>query len=428
MRRPFLRFVIPIVSAGTVLLAGCDSSEVPARRQLLREPCQLVAKASGDGAPEGPALDVEVVAEGLEIPWGLAWLPNGDLLFTERDKGQLRMVKGGQLQAGAVTQVDIAQITWREEAGGLGTEGGLLGVLLHPDFVSNRQFYLYWTARKADGSLINRLGLFTLSAEASSATLKRLLLDDIPGGIHHAGGRMRIGPDGKLYLGVGAYEAPLAQRPEQLAGKLLRMNPDGSVPDDNPVPGSYVFLSGIRNTQGFDWFDAEHLLVMEHGPTFNDDGGPVARGWDEFNVLKAGENSGWPEVYGCTSTAATTAPVIVWERSFPPGGATLYRGEAIPQWKNSFFTATLGLPMFPGEGQHLHRIQLSPDNPYVVERREVLLKREYGRLRTVAEGPDGYLYVTTSNCDARGKLAVSPNHCRRGGDKILRIVGVKASS
>ncbi len=367
---------------------------------------------------------MEVVVEGVEIPWGLAWLPNGDLLFTERDKGVLRVVRQGQLQSGSVAEVDVAQIPWFEELGDLGSEGGLLGVLLHPDFVSYRQFYMYWTARKSQDVLINRLGLFKMSEDFSGATLDRVLVDDIPGGIHHQGGRMHIGPDGKLYVGVGAYEARLAQEPDEVAGKLLRMNLDGSIPADNPTPDSYVFLSGIRNTQGFDWFDRDHLLVMEHGPTFNDDGGPPARGWDRFSVLKAGQNAGWPDVYRCDTAPGITEPVMVWERAFPPGGAALYRSDVIPEWTGSFFTATLGLPVFPNEGQHLHRIQLSPDNPYVIEKREVYLKRQYGRLRTVAEGPDGYLYVTTSNCDVRGRVAF-PNRCRQTGDQILRIVGFK---
>ena len=411
-----------------LVLAGCgsDGSGGPGQApELSRQACEFVPRAEGDDAPIGPELDVEVVVDGLEIPWGLDWLPNGDMIFTERDKGLLRIIRNGQLESGAVAEVDVAEITWAEEAGGLGSEGGLLGVLLHPDFAENRQLYMYWTARAEDDSLYNRLGLFTMSEDYGSAELERILLDDIPGGIHHAGGRMRIGPDGKLYLGVGAYEAPQAQQPDSVAGKLLRMNPDGSIPADNPTPGSYVYLTGIRNTQGFDWFDPHHLLVMEHGPTFNDDGGPFTKGLDEFNVFRAGENSGWPDTTGCDSAEGITQPVIVWERSLPPGGATLYRGNAIPEWTGSFFAATQGLPPQRDQGQHLHRIQLDPDNPYIVEEREIFLKQRFGRLRTVAEGPDGYLYVTTTNCDTRGDLAWNPNFCRQGGDKILRIVGLQ---
>jgi glucose/arabinose dehydrogenase len=289
---------------------------------------------------------------------------------------------------------------------------------LHPEFESNRLFYMYYTARKANNSLINRLGLYKMSEDGNSAAFERLLLDDIPGGLHHQGGRMDIGPDGKLYVGVGAYDPDLAQRPDELPGKLLRLNLDGTVPGDNPTPGSYVFLTGIRNTQGYDWFDDDHLLVMDHGPTTIDPGVPE-KGWDEFNVARAGENFGWPDVLGCETASGIMEPVMVWERSLPPGGAAIYRGTAIAEWTGSFMVATLGL-YGSGEGEHLHRIQLNPNNPYLVEKHEVYLKGVYGRLRTVAMGPDGHLYMTTSNCDSRGM----PNgHCTNGGDKVLRIVG-----
>jgi len=274
-------------------------------------------------------------------------------------------------------------------------------------------------ARRPDNALINRLGLYKLSQDGTAATFERLLLDDIPAGQHHQGGRMRIGPDGKLYVGVGAYDPSLAQRPDQLAGKLLRMNPDGTVPNDNPTPGSYVFLTGVRNTQGFDWFDRHHLLVMDHGPTSIDPGVPE-KGWDEFNVVRAGENLGWPGVRGCATGSGITEPVMVWQASMPPGGATVYTGSGIPEWRGSFLVGTLGLPG-TGEGEHLHRIQLSADNPYVVVKHEVYLKGQYGRLRTVAMGPDGHVYFTTGNCDSRGQ---ANGRCAQdGGDKVLRIVG-----
>jgi glucose/arabinose dehydrogenase len=381
-----------------------------------REACELVPATSADGTPGTLALKVEVVAQGLEIPWGLAWLSNGDMLITERP-GRLRRIRGGQLESTPVLEVDVAIISILEELG-LGSEGGLLGVLLHPDFDANRLFYLYYTARRADNALINRLGLYKMSEDGSNATFERFLLDDIPGGIHHQGGRMQIGPDGKLYVGVGAYDPGLAQKPDELAGKLLRLNVDGTVPNDNPTPGSFVFLTGIRNTQGYDWFDRNHLFVMDHGPTSVDPGVPE-KGWDEFNVARAGENLGWPEVLGCNTAAGVTEPALVWERSLPPGGAAIYRGTAIPEWKGSFLVATLGLAG-SGEGEHLHRIQVSPDNPYSVQKHEVYLKGEYGRLRTVAMGPDGHLYLTTSNCDSRGAAS---GRCLDGGDKVLRIVG-----
>jgi glucose/arabinose dehydrogenase len=382
-----------------------------------REACELVRAVQGDGPAGKLQLKVEVVVQGLEIPWGLAWLPNGDLLLTERP-GRLRIVRGGQLQGTPVLAVDVARVSFLEERG-LGSEGGLLGITLHPDFADTRQFYMYFTARGQNNALINRLGLYELAEDGGSATLQRLLLDDIPSGIHHQGGRMQIGPDGKLYVGVGAYAPELAQRADELPGKLLRLNLDGSVPDDNPTPGSPVFLTGVRNTQGFDWYDDHHMLVMDHGPTSIDPGVPE-KGWDEFNVVRGGENLGWPEVRGCDTRADVSEPVMVFERSLPPGGAAIYRGTAIPEWKDSFLVATLGL-VDSGEGEHLHRFQVSATNPYQLEKHETYLKGAHGRLRSVAMGPDGHLYVTTSNCDSRG---MSNGRCANGGDKVLRIVGV----
>lgn len=402
--------------------AGGDIREPDAsdHDDYTREVCELVPSSQGDGPTGRLVPEVQVVVAGLEIPWGLAWLPNGDMLITER-AGRLRMIRGSKLQATPVLTVDVAEISILEELRGLSSEGGLLGVLLHPDFGKNRQFYLYYTARRSsDNALINRLGLYKMSEDGNSASFQRLLLDDIPGGLHHQGGRLRIGPDGKLYVGVGAYDPRLAQKPDQLPGKLLRMNLDGSVPDDNPTPGSLVFLTGIRNTQGYDWFDQDHLLVMDHGPTAIDPGVPE-KGWDEFNVARAGENLGWPSVLGCKTASGITEPALVWERSLPPGGAAIYTGTAIPEWTGGFLVGTLGLAD-SGEGEHLHLIKLSPHNPYVVEKHEVYLKGKYGRLRTVAMGPDGHLYVTTSNCETRG---TTNGHCLDGGDKVLRIVGAR---
>lgn len=385
--------------------------------QRSREACKLVTAQEGDGPAGKLTPRVEVVAQGLEVPWGLAFLPNGDMLVTERP-GRLRRIRGGQLLSTPVLEVNVAKVSFLEELGMLGSEGGLLGVALLPDFASSRLFYLYYTARDAAARLVNRLALYKLADDGNSASLQRVILDDIPGGVHHQGGRLQIGPDQKLYVAVGAYDPGLAQRPDQLAGKLLRLNLDGSMPSDNPTAGSYVFLTGVRNSQGFDWFDAQHLLVMDHGPTAIDPGVPET-GWDELTVARAGENLGWPDVLGCETASGISEPVLVWERSMPPGGAAIYKGSAIPDWTGSFMVATLGLPQ-TGEGDHLHRIQVRADNPYIVEKHEVYLKGEYGRLRTVAMGPDGHLYITTSNCDPRG---LANGRCANGGDKILRIVG-----
>jgi glucose/arabinose dehydrogenase len=415
--------------------AGDDGGSSGLPPTYTRQACALVPLGQADGTTPTMTPTVEMVVNGLQIPWGLAWLPNGDLLITERP-GRLRLVKAGQLLPTPVITIDVAQIPAQLESDALGTEGGLLGVALHPAFATNHMFYMYWEAGTptSDGglTLFNRLGMFKLSDDGTSAMLDHIMIDNIPGGTHHQGGRLAIGPDGKLYVPIGAYDPTLAQMPDQLPGKVLRLNPDGSTPSDNPTPGSPVFLTGIRNTEGFDWFNRYYLLMAVHGPTLIDPG-VALKGYDQFIVARAGENLGWPLVVGCNTPPSVTAPpppmgltqpVLSWEKSTPPGGGVIYRGDKIPQWTGSFMMATLGLEygaVTQDEGKELIRIQVDPNNPYTIKTREVYLKGQYGRLRTVANGPDGYLYLTTSNCDSRGM----PNgRCAMGGDQLLRVTGL----
>jgi glucose/arabinose dehydrogenase len=355
------------------------------------EACQLVERGSG---PAGTVpIRVEVVASGLEVPWAMAFLPDGTLLVTERP-GRLRRVVQRQLAPEPVAQVAV-------DAAG---EGGLLGLALHPRFAENRLFFLYFTARKA-GSAVNRVERWRLAADGRSAARERLILDDIPAARFHDGGRLRIGPDGMLYIGTGdAGEPARSQDPRSLAGKLLRLTPDGEVPSDNPSPGSPVWLLGLRNTQGFDWREDGAVLIVDHGPS----GDLGRRGHDEVNVARRGDNLGWPTIYGCEARAGLVSPRLTWREAVPPGGAALYTGRAIPDWRGSLVVGTLG-------SRHLHRVVFRGDE---VARHEVYLNGEppdgYGRLRDVLMGPDGELYVTTSNCDGRGR-------CPKDGDKILRI-------
>lgn len=439
MRSPGLRRLSPVFLSACALFAGCSDSDpdsgpspeadaavtdaaptpdaaaepdaAPMPDAAAPAPCTLIEDGPG---PDGPlTLRVEEVARGLEVPWGLGFLPNGDLLVTERP-GRLRLIRDGQLLDDPLVTVEVADVDVQ-----FGFEGGLLGVLIHPDFAQNRQFYLYFTATKADDTVVNRVLAYTLSEDGLAAALDHVVLDDVPAGGHHQGGRMQISPDGKLFVGVGAYEPALAQDPASVAGKLLRLNLDGSIPDDNPTPGSAVFASGIRNTQGYDWFDDDTLLVMDHGPSGIELGQPDLRGHDEFNIVRAGDNLGWPRVYGCDEAEGLTAPRLVWKTAVPPAGAAIYTGSAIPEWRGSFMMASLGVSVVgPTHGHHLHRIALDPADPAQVTAREVYLRGTYGRLRTVAMGLDGHLYVTTSNCDGRGS-------CPPEGDRILRIVGTE---
>ncbi len=414
------REIAETVPAGTASAAETSTPDrqqadvaegvAPPKMPPTHSSCQLIQGAPGQ--PGAVHLDVEVIADGLEIPWGLAILPSGDLLVTERP-GRVRLVQDGQVVPKSVLEFDISMPPPLYGIPLLGSEGGLLGLLLNPGFVSNRQFYVFYNVEKEDGLQVGRIERYVLSDDGRSAKLDRLIIDDLPAGLHHQGGRMRVGPDGMLYVAVGAYLPGDAQDPETLAGKLLRMDLDGGIPPDNPDPGSYVFVSGIRNTQGFDWFDDRHIVMVDHGPSGIELGRQDLRGFDEVNVVTAGENLGWPSIWGCDSQEGLVSPVLTWEEPVPPTGAIFYRGDLIPEWTGSFLFTTVGLNDSEG-GRHLHRVVFDTENPYAIMAHEVYLQDAYGRLRTIVSDADGWLYVMTSNCDNRGT-------CPPEGDIILRI-------
>ena len=357
------------------------------------EVCKFVE--NGVGSPGQVKVRAEEVVTGLEVPWGIAFLPNDKMLVTERP-GRVRLVDNGELKP-PVANLNIT-------ASG---EGGLLGIAAHPDFASNRFFYLYYTTDK-NGSPINRVERWQLSTDGLSASSDRIIIDDIPAALFHNGGRLRFGPDGMLYIGTGdAREPQISQNVDSLAGKILRLTPEGEVPADNPFPNNPVFITGIRNTQGFDWYNPSTLFVTDHGPS----GELGRRGEDKVSVLQAGDNMGWPTVENCEAEAGFVPPSLVWREAVPPGGAAIYTGDSIPEWKGSLIIGTL-------RSRHLHRVVFDPDNPRQVQTHEVYFQGSspdgFGRIRDVIMGTDNELYITTSNCDGRG-------NCPQGQDKIIRI-------
>jgi aldose sugar dehydrogenase len=369
---------------------GCASGPAP---QPTEAPCLFVAE--GYGPPGMAPLKAETVVSGLEVPWGIAFLPGGDWLVTER-AGRVRLVRDGVIAA-TVLNVDIAP----------GAEGGLLGIAASPSFEQDGFFYIYATV-VADGTRVNRVMRYRLDPAHREATFDKIILDRLPGAEFHDGGRLRFGPDGMLYVGTGdAHDPALAQTRTSLGGKILRVAPDGGVPSDNPFFPSPVFVLGVRNTQGFDWIDRGTLVVTDHGPS-----GELGRtGHDEVSLVHAGENLGWPKIYGCESSSGKVTPMLSWEEPVPPGGAAIYTGTAIPEWRGSILIGTL-------RSKHLHRVELDPENPRRVRRHEVYFQGDpptgFGRLRETIMGPDGELYVTTSNCDGRGT-------CPATQDRILRL-------
>ena len=385
----FLRGFLLLALVSVPLFEGCQTGAFRPSGEMAAA-CMLVEDGYGpDGSTE---VRVETVAAGLEVPWGLAFLPNGDILVTERP-GRLRLVRDGRLAREPLAVMDDSDTA----------EGGLLGIALHPDFATNGMFFLYRTVHPNDDDPLNRVERWQLTENGTAATRFGILLDNIPAATYHNGGRLRIGPDGMLYVGTGDARDPnLSQDPESLAGKLLRIDPDGSIPDDNPIPGSPVYLLGIRNTQGFDWPNDSTIWLTDHGPS----GEMLRRDHDEVNVARAGDNLGWPTIYGCESSTGMVSPSITWADATPPGGAAVYTGDAIPEWQGSLLIGILG-------SRHLQRVALDASGS--VTHHEVYFRNELGRLRDVVMGPDGHLYLTTSNCDGRGD-------CPADGDKVFRIV------
>jgi glucose/arabinose dehydrogenase len=338
----------------------------------------LALAAPGAGAQE---LRVRTVATGLEIPWELAFLPDGRGLVTERP-GRLRVLgRAGRLHRRPLAHVPVSAFG----------EGGLLGVAVDPRFARNRFVYLYFTTFAGMRLERRRLAHGSLGP-------RRSLIDGIRSGSVHDSGRIAFGPDRRLYLSTGdAGQPELAQDPGSLNGKFLALSPAQYHGRGHARPS--IISSGHRNAQGFDWQPGTGRLVStEHGPTGFD--GP--EGWDEINVIVPGANYGWPVVFGADQRPYMS-PLVVYPEPLAPSGATFVTRPGT-RWTGNFLFACL-------RGEQLRRLVF--DGALVVAD-EPLLQHAFGRLRTVVEGPDGDLYVLTSNRDGRGEPV-------QADDRILRI-------
>jgi glucose/arabinose dehydrogenase len=333
-----------------------------------------------DRRPPAPPR-VKTVATGLEIPWEIAFLPDGRALVTERP-GRVRLLgRDGRLQRTPVARIGVS-------ARG---EGGLLGLAVDPDFAANHFVYLYFTT--APGMRLERWRF-------SNGRLQRerSLVDGIAAGRIHDSGRIAFGPDHRLYVATGdAGDGNLAQRSDSLNGKFLALTPEQYRGAGGPPQ---IISSGHRNPQGFDWeLGTDRLIATEHGPTAGVDG---PGGYDEVNDIVPGGNYGWPVKFGFDQTGFN-APLRVYRQPIAPSGAT-FATRPGSSWTGSFLFACL-------RGEDLHRLAFR-DGRIVADQR--LLQGRFGRLRTVVEGPRGDLYVLTSNRDGRGSPA-------RDDDRILRI-------
>ena len=348
-------------------------------------------------AQEYPELQVkvEVVADNLTIPWSIDWLPDETILFTERN-GNLRVIQHGILLQEPLLSLSVG-----------GVEGGMLGITVDPNYSENNYIYLYYTYNEL---LTTKNKLVRYQFSDGILNEDKILIDGIPGGPFHDGGRIQFGPDGKLYVTTGEAGLPdLSQDLNSLGGKILRINSDGTIPNDNPWKNSPVYSIGHRNPQGIDWDESGNLFATEHGPS----------GWrgvahDEINKIVAGANYGWPDVIGDEKKEELVNPILhSGKDTWAPSGAEFYDSDKIPQWKGKYFVATL-------RGSHLHMIEFDSEKNSV-NSHEKLFQDEFGRLRDVQTGPDGFLYILTSNQDGRG----TP---KTNDDKILQIVPIDYKS
>ncbi len=406
----------------------------------MADECKMVSSLSQGKAGSVP-VKLEKVVDGLIIPWAIGFISKSEMLVTERP-GRVRIVRGGVLQKEPVVTVTTGE----------SDEGGLMGLALHPDFKRNRFFYIYYTTvkplnapeipkpwwaylrfwKKWNGTpteTVNRLVRYQLSADGSSAKENKILLDDIPSGRYHNGGRIKFGPDGYLYLGTGdGRDSRNAQDLSVIPGKILRMTDEGEVPPSNPYPGSLIYVSGVRNTQGFDWLDEQTLLVADHGPSFPEPQHPERIGSDELSVAGPGANLGWPNIYQCQTDQTQSGmitPSLVWKNALPPGDVVIYRGDRIPEWKGSLLIGVLGL--ISGQGRHLHRVMFNQEGSSI----QVTGTEKYfsgsdsvGRIREVTVSPEGELYLSTSNCEPRGAESqckpANRDHSKKSRDTVIQ--------
>lgn len=360
------RLSIAVIAAGTafsifVLTSPNDPIPIP-------EPTSGKAESSS----------VQVLAENLDKPRSIA--VSGDRVFVTEKGGTIRVIEDGSLLDRPLATLRPASVF----------DGGLLGIALDPGFSSNHLIYVFFTYEEND-ALWNKI--LRITESGNRLVDAQTVFDKIPGSAFSNGGFLKFGPDGKLYVGTGSVSDSLhtPQDLGSLSGKILRLNPDGSIPDDNPFPGSPVYSYGHRNPQGMAWDKSGNMYLAELGPEKN----------DEINLILPGGNYGWPE-QECAGDDRFRGAVLCYDPSIEPGGILHYSGEKIGL-ESPFVMASL-------RATNLYQLDFEEGLP---SQKSILSGT--GRIRDVVEGADGSLYVITSNTDGKG----FPDS---RDDKLLRIL------
>jgi glucose/arabinose dehydrogenase len=344
-----------------------------------------------DSAPPAD-IRFDTVSEGLEVPWSIVFTSDIRMLVNERP-GRIRIIENNILKPEPLYTVNNVST---------GSEEGLMGLALDPEYQVNKNIYISY-AYENNGDMFVRI--VRLKDEGNKLIGETIILDGIKADKNHAGCRLRFGPDKKLFITTGdATERELAQRTDNLEGKILRINSDGTIPNDNPFPNSPIWTIGHRNPQGIDWYpDSEIMWSTEHGPSGFDGPG----GGDEVNVIVKGKNYGWPVVSHDKNKEGFIAPLLVFTPAEAPASGMFYSGTKLTYYKNNFLFGCL-------RGNGIIKVIVDENDPSKFKSYEKIAKN-YGRVREVVQGPDGYIYFSTSNRDGRGSE-------REGDDKIVRIL------
>jgi aldose sugar dehydrogenase len=360
---------------------------------------------SGDDLPppkESPKFKIETVAENLEVPWSIAFASGGRVFFTERP-GRVRVIENGKLREKPLHVFSDVE---------LDGETGLMGMTLHPNFSENRLLYFAYVYNTSDGKKVR---VVRFKEANDGLTEAKTIIEGIAAAQYHAGMRLSFSPaDSKLYITTGdATKQKLAQDLSSLNGKTLRLNDDGSIPEDNPFINQKdarpeIFSYGHRNAQGIAWQPMSNLMFQtEHGPSLIDGVSWFKKrsGGDEVNIVERGKNYGWDKISHLMRKDGMETPLVEYSPAVAPASAMFYRGDAFPAFKGNLFFGAL-------KGEAIVRLVIENRK---ITAQEFLLKKHMGRIREVAESPEGFIYFSTSNKDGRGDVA-------KTDDRILRMV------
>jgi len=322
---------------------------------------------------------VQILAKNLNKPWAIEVVDNR-IFFTESG-GKIRVIDSEKLLDEPVASLRVADVY----------DGGLLGIVAHPDFSDNSFLYVYYTYEE-DGTLWNKV--LRIKENENKIQDAQTIFDKIPGSNFGNGGALKFGPDKKLYVGTATVSdtSPDPQNLDSLSGKILRLNDDGTIPNDNPIDGSSVFSYGHRNVRGMDWDQYGNLYASELGPSKN----------DEVNLIQPGKNYGWPNAQ-CSESKVSVSSIACFDPSLEPGGLIFYTGDKLDM-QNSMILASL-------KAQNLFKIEINDDGSIT----QNSIMGGLGRIRDAVEGSDGYIYIITSNTDGKGFPSSDD-------DMLLRII------